>query len=476
MTTTVDIELALLVDFTIADHTSVITNHVNLFTSSTFFTDYVSPLPNQKIAVSFWEFADGVQLGVGWSLIANQTDATNFGNAIAAYSAVLGTSFTDLGTAIIDATASINSNTYDGTHKIIDIASNGYELDFNGNDALVEAGNALTAGIDAINAIATTQVPGTQLPNIAALSGNTNPGSVQGFVKDGLTFSPNTYRAALEDKFAKEFNITLPPDDFITYSKIGFTTHDRAIVIDGVIYQPWTSADPTAIAKQLGLKVDDLELRSVLTVDSFDQTFLLNNGLRNARITTMPGIDWRDIPATIADVPDNEKEVGLVGQVRVLGKTEFAIENLSEASSRLAQPQVQKTSPLCNVRKFCDERCGLDIADYTFTATVTSVASQIVFNLSDTHDFSWGSIRFTSGENAGAEFPIASGTGGLINMLEMAEGKVQIGDEAIVKRGCSRTMANCIAYGNIANFRGIPTGSNWMPGADFYKSSPTRNR
>lgn len=513
--TPVDVTLAIIVQSTTEYGEGVYFEDIkaayfDLFYDSNFYSTYVAPLPNKRLLVSVFEFAGGARQCFGWFLIDSATSASIFANLINRdLTVTLLQTRINLGQAIEFATGLIQTSGYDSAYNIINFCADGNEIRQIGTPTATNAAiTALGSGsVDAINGISVEFSSGFNLfnlicpkvngilneePTALQLSNYNNPVGQPGFANDGFSFEDGTYPTALAAKMFAEIRGTRPPSGGggggggggeencgavpeATPRKIGFTTHDRPIIIDNVTYQPWTSADPSAVAKELGIKVDDMELRSVLTTDSFDQQLLLNNGLRNARITTMPGINWRNVPETMSLIPDNEKEVGLVGQVRVLGKTQFAIENLSEASSRLSQPQVQKTSPLCNVRRFCDERCGLDIDDFRCFTIVDRVDSQILFTLVDKHDYSWGTIEFFTGENKGAIFSVADGEEGVINLLEMAEGRIQVGDEVIATRGCNRTLENCEEYENTLNFRGIPTGGKgWMPGADFYGSSPVK--
>jgi len=219
--TAVDTELALIVDYSSPDFASVKAAHAALFSSGNFYANYVANGPTtQSIAVSFWVYADGVDKAVDWTLIKDEASAQAFGAAISGASPVLATTFTDLGTAIKEASIStLSLNIYDGVYKIFDLASNGKDDDQNGNTTLSESSTALSDGIDAINSISTTQVPTSVLPGIVALANNNGnpPGGVQGFSLTNLTFTPSvtnsSYFTALGTKFSKELfpPVTPPP-------------------------------------------------------------------------------------------------------------------------------------------------------------------------------------------------------------------------------------------------------------------------
>lgn len=225
--THVDVELAILLQ---ASGSSAASNdlfdnikdaHVELFQSRDFFNTFVKPLPNQKIAVSFWIYADGTAQPVNWTLIDSQAAAENFGTLINdQVFKNLPLLRTDLGLAIQNATASINTNDYDGDYRILNLASNGAQAPSDGSpDAEEAALKALNPSdpffkISAINSISTTQVPTSVLPAIQGLSGNDdNPVNEPGFSLTDLSFEPNApnpYGVALRDKIFRETRGTRP--------------------------------------------------------------------------------------------------------------------------------------------------------------------------------------------------------------------------------------------------------------------------
>ena len=256
-----------------------------------------------------------------------------------------------------------------------------------------------------------------------------------------------------------------------------FTTHDRNLIIDGETYLAAYSFEPTAIETTATLDPNNAELKSIYS-EQITSAFVLGGGLRNATIIHLQGIDWRSLPPTVEAHPDTFKEVGQVGKVTGKGRTAFVLENRTRISAALAGSSVLKTSPVC-LHNFCDVPrvvigggCGLNIGFYTHQATVDVVNSQSSFLLSSTSDFTYGYIEFTSGENAGCRFAISTGYNGAIELAEIPEGEVKVGDGVTAVGGCAKTPTACQAYGNYLNFMGIPTGGSWMPGMDAVQNAP----
>lgn len=254
-----------------------------------------------------------------------------------------------------------------------------------------------------------------------------------------------------------------------------YTTHDRNLMINGELYLAAYSFDPTAIEQTNTLEPNNAELRSIFS-EEITPEFILGGGLKDATITHLAGIDWRSLPPTT----DNHqpKEIGKVGKVVVKGYQTFVLESRTEIAAALANGTILKTSPVC-LHNFCDVPrkvigggCGLDIAFYTHEATIQSVSSQSSFHISDTSDHTYGYIEFTSGANVGCKFAIATGVNGDIELAEIPEGEVAVGDTVIAYMGCAKTPSACKQYGNFLNFMGVPTGGNWMPGMDYYQNAP----
>jgi uncharacterized phage protein (TIGR02218 family) len=122
------------------------------------------------------------------------------------------------------------------------------------------------------------------------------------------------------------------------------------------------------------------------------------------------------------------------------------------------------TTPGCR-HTFCSQgfaECGLDIADFTVTGTLTGVTSGSAFTDSARSEaadyFGAGTIRFTSGANAGLK-PLeirSHATGGVITTHEPFYYVPAVGDAYEMTAGCRKTRDACKAKGNILNFGGFP--------------------
>lgn len=248
-----------------------------------------------------------------------------------------------------------------------------------------------------------------------------------------------------------------------------FTTHDRPLPIGSDTCEPTRIASVTAIQKTGSLDVNNVEITGVQTLISGD--FVTNNGLVGQTVQVAKGIDWRNIPAAIDSHPAAFKQVGIIGESTVEGQTTWKIQVQSKIERLLNQSPVRTTSPVCSHR-FCDSGCGLDAANYTVNTTIQGVLSQTNFSLvGTTNNYSYGTITFVDGPNAGLSFGITEGSDGVIYLAEIPEGKVENGQTVIAFQGCAKTESDCRnRYGNFLQFNGIPAGGGWMPGNERYQN------
>lgn len=250
-----------------------------------------------------------------------------------------------------------------------------------------------------------------------------------------------------------------------------FTTHDRPLPIGSDVYLPQESVSATAIQKTGSLDANNTEITGVQGLISGD--FVINNGLVGQEIQVLKGINWRNIPATTADHPAPFKQIGIIGESTVEGETTWKIQVQSKIERLLNQAPLKTTSPLCS-HKFCDSGCGLNPASYTVETMITDVGSQTLFRLvGTTNNYSFGSITFKTGPNAGLTFGITEGSDGVIYLAEVPEGLVQNGQEVIAFQGCAKTEDDCRnRYGNFLQANFIPAGGGWMPGNERYQNPP----
>lgn len=260
----------------------------------------------------------------------------------------------------------------------------------------------------------------------------------------------------------------------ITYAngdRYGFTTHDRLLIIDGVIFSPVEGVQTQNREESVNFASNNQEVKVVN----------LPPNIVDAEIVSAQ-VNWRDLPATLDDVPVKDKQVGVVGEIRYDGAV-YTLEVIDRVSSLLNQSVSVKTGPNCRFN-FCDSKCGLDINTLSRNLTVVHVLDDHQFSVDGVYTkMSWGYIEFLTGENADQKYtifnsyPNGDGTTSSIVLRGYTAFPIVAGDTLFAVDGCSKTAEQCAAdYGNLLNFGGWLTGDNYMPGNKFYLASPRQQR
>lgn len=243
----------------------------------------------------------------------------------------------------------------------------------------------------------------------------------------------------------------------------GFTSHDEPIVYGGLTYEASSGFTPGLVATTSGLAVDDVELEGVLDSESITQADLVAGRWDGAEVI-LYRVNWK----ALADGAIILRR-GWTGEVRS-GRVAFFAE-LRGLAQRLQQQIGQNFSPLCRA-SFCDARCGLTHDDYEVTGTITAVTSRMQFTDSTRAEaadyFNGGIITFTSGANDDLSREVKTFGTSVIGCSLPFPFDVEIGDAYSLWRGCSKTLAACIAYSNVINFRGEPH----MPPSDVLMRGP----
>lgn len=249
----------------------------------------------------------------------------------------------------------------------------------------------------------------------------------------------------------------------------GFTSTDRAVTVDGLLYQP--GFDTSAIASAEGLQVDNLNLTILPDEEggAITATDLLAGRWSSARFELFTA-NYLDPSLGI-----ERKLKGSTGEVKYENGV-FVVE-FRDITQSMQMQQGIALSPTCRAR-LGDARCRLDLVPFTVTSSITSAASpQQVADDNRTEADDWfgdGELTATSGDNAGLTRRVKSYTGaGVFTFdlpfpFEFAEGDAYSAIPGCRKRH-ERSAANptavsdCIdKFDNVLNFFGEPD----VPGLD----------
>ena len=242
----------------------------------------------------------------------------------------------------------------------------------------------------------------------------------------------------------------------------GFTDHDAAITYDGVTYEAATGYSASAIRTSAALNVDNMEVEGMLSSATITDEDLLA-GLWD-------GADFVIMRVNYADLTQGHEvmRAGTLGNVKTGGQ--HFVAELRGLAQGLQQVVGRIYKPACDA-DFGDAQCGITIATWTVTGSVTAVTSQSAFTDSVRAEaadyFKFGLLTFTSGDNDGFAMEVKDFATGAFVLQQAMPNPIQVGDAYSVYAGCDKLLASCkTKFNNVINFRGVPH----VPGPDRYVS------
>jgi uncharacterized phage protein (TIGR02218 family) len=267
--------------------------------------------------------------------------------------------------------------------------------------------------------------------------------------------------------------ITLKEDEYSTKSTLCYcweiiktdstavysTNHDRNIIFETHTYSPLTGFNSTSPVRTSELNTDSSEIASVFGVAVTHQD-LITNKYKDAKVRIFI-YNWltNTIFAVVYKGKVNSYSVGYL-----LDKAKDYQLDLVSQSAKLDVKRSIKTSSSCRV-KFLSQglnQCNraIDGSVQTSSTVTGSNAEGSIFNISPaiSTSFAYGTARFTSGLNTNASVYITAivNSGLEIQLLYPLPFVPQVGDTVTFTKGCGKQVADCVAYANIANFRGEP--------------------
>ncbi len=252
---------------------------------------------------------------------------------------------------------------------------------------------------------------------------------------------------------------------------LGFTDHDRDLVVDGVTFRAGTGFGASEASMRFDLSVDGGEIAGALDDEVLTEADLAAGRFDAADIETWL-VDWSDVSLKVLVAR------GKLGEVRREGAA-FTAE-LRGLADLLSQESGRLYTAKCGA-DLGDGRCRVDLAGPAFrgSGTVTLLEGTSLFVVSGLDGFAdnWfsaGRLNWSSGGNAGLaiETKLHRNDDGEVRLTlwQAMPEPVAIGDGFTVTAGCDKDFATCRdRFGNTDNFRGFPH----IPGNDFVLSYPT---
>ena len=248
---------------------------------------------------------------------------------------------------------------------------------------------------------------------------------------------------------------------------IGFTSHDRDVVIDGLVYRSSPGMAPSSIVETLGLEIGSLEVSGALTSDAI-RAEDIEAGRWDGAALTIFLYDWSNPAASKFTLA-----MGTLGAISWSGSA-FEVEFLGPAA-RLSASVVPLTSPTCRAR-FAGPGCNLSAPRFILETEIVNVQGSTLTLAaplaSEPSHFVLGELRWLGGPNCGQRQQIVFATATEIVLAESPAFPVEGATPVSVLQGCDRTIATCSGrFGNALNFRGEP----YLPGNDLLTRYPGGN-
>ncbi len=243
-----------------------------------------------------------------------------------------------------------------------------------------------------------------------------------------------------------------------TGERIGFTDHDKALSFDGTVFDAQSGFTSTEIESSLGLSVDNLEAEGALSSSKLSATRLQSGDFDNATIEIWT-VNWQDPAQRLLERKGNLGEV-TYGQGAFKAEVRGLAHLLNQKSGRLYQYG-------CDAQ-LGDGRCGVVLAGFTATATVSSFnAAQILVSGAGGFADGWftrGRIKFASGRVLDIKRHRVLANAVAIDLWAAPKVSIAVGETISLIAGCDKQLSTCVGkFSNAVNFRGFPH----MPGNDF---------
>jgi uncharacterized phage protein (TIGR02218 family) len=249
---------------------------------------------------------------------------------------------------------------------------------------------------------------------------------------------------------------------------LGFTDFHEDLFIDGLWYQSQAGmVRATAISGGSDLSVANADVETVLDSDNIDREDL-EAGL----------FDYAEVKIFLVNYlnPSSFQIKLLRGRLGEVSLEQQTANAELRSLTQMLQQRTGRTHEVACSYELGDAKCGVSLAAFTVTGTVTAVINQ--HRIRDTSRtqaagyFAQGKITFTSGNCAGLSMEIQTWTGGsekhFVLSLDMPY-PIQVGDAYSASPGCDKTYATCKGKFNNMNFSGFPA----IPGSDWALSFPS---
>ena len=240
---------------------------------------------------------------------------------------------------------------------------------------------------------------------------------------------------------------------------LGFTDHDRDVLLDGVACEPLTGLNSSEAATTLGLSIAGGEVEGALFSTRISDVDI-EQGRYDGAIIESFLINWAS-PEQYMLL--RRWTVGMIS--RSGGRFVMELKGAAAAFDAVCGRRVLRQ---CNA-VLGDERCGVNQSDPRFSAFgLVDFADGAMLKVTGLQGFAsgWfaeGFLVWTSGTSRGKAIRVLEHNGDSLRLIEPSVLSVEVGDTFRIVAGCDKSFATCKAkFANGLNFQGFPH----LPGND----------
>lgn len=241
---------------------------------------------------------------------------------------------------------------------------------------------------------------------------------------------------------------------------IGLTSHDRDLMVGGIVYRAAPGMKPSALETSDSLDAATMDLEGAIASDAIAARDLDAGRWDGAELElfvtgwSAPGM----APVTVAR--------GSLGAVERRGAA-FAAE-LQGVTRLLDRPVCPATSPSCRAM-LGDPACRVDLAPRTHLRRVIAVDGRAVTLDSVAAGMAFGELLWMDGANCGLASPVIGVDGSVLHLAEAPVFAPVFPARVRLTEGCDKQLATCRdRFANAVNFR----GEAHLPGNDLLTRYP----
>lgn len=241
---------------------------------------------------------------------------------------------------------------------------------------------------------------------------------------------------------------------------IGLTSHDRDLMVGGIVYRAAPGMKPSALETSDSLDAATMDLEGAIASDAIAARDLDAGRWDGAELELFV-TDWSAAgaaPVTVAR--------GALGAIERRGSA-FAAE-LQGVTRLLDRPVCPATSPSCRAM-LGDRACRVDLAPRTHGRRVVALDGREATLDSAAAGMAFGELLWLEGANCGLTSPVIAAAGTILHLAEAPAFAPVFPARVRLIEGCDKQLATCRdRFANAVNFR----GEAHLPGNDLLTRYP----